>query len=1077
MISRALISYHENINSEDNDVSIGITWHGVNPGDDVETRIRNYLLEIDITIEISHFMTCEGNLIYLNWLPVEKIGTTAVFTITKDDILDVSHICLKYAQVVLKHYNIKPKTWDQLTEVYSDDELPKVIPDLYKQLDPLWLKYSLEGGTINLQYKTETEFMIRFSQFLETFPWSIYFIEFGDINESEISLNFVDSQLGNAIPQDELYMKIVTGDKEEFWYLLLKALIILKYKPIEERSISFAFTLLVIYGVTSEFFEPFDKIDFAQKYVGELLNLDVDYTINFINTILSTLETYNPSKMICLTLIDLAQELIHNNFADLARLVEGTAMDMVFKLNDHEDQSEILFRIIDLSTKWGTQFLIDFINGISTILLKDQPGKNLFSEILNKVNDLLINSWDGLLCLVNSHLYAGNTKKAMNLRFSASSKIFDKTTKAEEIFMGMNWGLEQDNIMENDYLEVCIPYFEIAINNMENQELFLEYIPNLLQIAMKKRKLVIIEEIGYWILNNPHKFIWEIRDKLLDSILLIKELNNHIITPYKLAKIDFLLEESSTKLIDNSDQVTKLMRSLYNTINPSTMNSTNVLISITEYIVISAAKYDSWDIIDEAVERFTLLMNESKETVYLELTRIFLRGMRIRSKLHNQQLKYRDIGILLFTESLRYQDELNKKIISTDDYNQAKWLSMKTKSYEDLVNFSIAVAIKLRVEGESWIESLVPVCKDLLSKDNIDMARLLFDRAKELDLSETEKIEIIKIELEIVDIEPDLLTADEIFQRRSILIGSSPQHSAGLPVSDIIQQYRFGIAELITKGDTANLDEFLLQAIEFTMLHQLDEFSEFSSLFLDNFKLKIDTYIDSHNNQIYYYLNNQMRKLTLNINKEVSIFVLQLLNLMVESNLLIYNQENKYEYIKRILVILNEFLSILHLSNENDNLRNKEIMMAHLKTVDSIISIRNQNFGTVESLIELSRFYIWFGEIEYLFHKIDLTLLDIKNSVKKDQGGISGLLVGLYLIVELYQKFNDPSLNSKLRERAIWITNLIHNESTNNEIVKAMSKLKHGFNTDLAETMRLLPSTVKIYLKWIDSYQFLVKEQ
>ncbi|MDH5646751.1 MAG: hypothetical protein OEZ01_12120, partial [Candidatus Heimdallarchaeota archaeon] len=108
---------------------------------------------------------------------------------------------------------------------------------------------------------------------------------------------------------------------------------------------------------------------------------------------------------------------------------------------------------------------------------------------------------------------------------------------------------------------------------------------------------------------------------------------------------------------------------------------------------------------------------------------------------------------------------------------------------------------------------------------------------------------------------------------------------------------------------------------------------------------------------------------------------------------------------------------------------------------------------------------------------IDLTLLDIKNSVKKDQGGISGLLVGLYLIVELYQKFNDPSLNSKLRERAIWITNLIHNESTNNEIVKAMSKLKHGFNTDLAETMRLLPSTVKIYLKWIDSYQFLVKEQ
>ena len=140
-----------------------------------------------------------------------------------------------------------------------------------------------------------------------------------------------------------------------------------------------------------------------------------------------------------------------------------------------------------------------------------------------------------------------------------------------------------------------------------------------------------------------------------------------------------------------------------------------MLTIVTQALVLSATNYEEWELIQDALHRFNLLVNDN---IYYTKTilQIYISAAKSRNTKLADSLKNNDIGLRLFDESIRLLSKApNDSHLALKFLPHAKELALKVK---DLDRYVIYVTLELnlmRIAELDWIDLIVNSAIELIN--------------------------------------------------------------------------------------------------------------------------------------------------------------------------------------------------------------------------------------------------------------------------------------------------------------------------------------------------------------------------
>ncbi len=968
MVDRCIIKLLEGKVGENR--NIDIAWYQKHPGDMVENTIKSYI-EIHLDEEeennLSLITSANGYLIYIYW----NNEISAGISLSSYFDLKYKESIIEFVELLSDIYFSEYRNWDDIFEMYvkkySHKETTKT--DMIADID--WIQNTLEGGEIELLYLSKDNFISTLEYFLSIFRWSYFFIEEGKILHDKTILKFIKpSVIYNEINYEDYYIRIL-GEYDTFNLIIDKLLILMRNIPYEKQLEFFRHKLSIIHNFFDETLTVEEQIDIIKKYFKEIVKIDLNFAKDYISRTIGQLSGLEVNKEIVYSLIEISDILDSIGMTDVSRLFEATALEVTLNL-PVEERKELLLIITEKTKKWGINSLISFINSIIGILSDTDTNKDIIKGILELIENDLRETWDGLICLVDVYLNLKEYKKAVNTRFIAADRIIDKNVKIEDIISAIIWA-NKIEIDDRELFEVIVKYLPNIFEGIDNLEIFEYQVKRLVNDIVNENRIFLMNDIVSWIEDNFQKvkpkkrliLISLLEDKIEDI-----EKYNEILIKLKILRYDEYLrlknKTNSDKYLDKADS---LLRLTYNYLDPESHNYLNKLRKITEKLIFSAVKQGVWEMVVDATERFELMCGDDK--FFKEgIIQIYLTmGEYCLDNYKNSEIA--QIGLKLY-------DELSKIALENKDYNDiilkvipnAKKLALlinEPKRYQIYSELNLKLIQDYRSD---WLNELVMDAKNLLSIHAIDEARELFVKMQSNVRNPIEEYEILNKELELAKYEIDYLEANQIILKRKRLIELAENNDIGT-VHEILNHFEQGTIELLAKGNTSFLHEYLLDAIRFCVSNNITEFHIFSNTLLQSLSSMLNEYTDEKSYIEIIYVFHRVFAIFMDTDYQ---FPIEVAYLLIYKNLEISKENDKIN--SYLIQSFDELGHFLHINKSKIKIF-EDINEKYKKIFTDIVELINKEL----SLFELSRLINTTGILMIYLDLIDMLEVYIKKII------------------------------------------------------------------------------------------------
>ncbi|MFV2014288.1 MAG: hypothetical protein ACC656_02580, partial [Candidatus Heimdallarchaeota archaeon] len=776
------------------------------------------------------------------------------------------------------------------------------------------VKDSLEGKEITIKENTSKETMQKFVTMIEAIPWSVYLLNFARFSGNKITINFKGDKIDQEFSYEPLYNILTDSTNNQFWNLTYKLLSKLINIPKDSWHSTIRYTLNLIQQITEPNQDPKNCFEVLQDSVHEILELDFQFGENFITQCFSDLAMKYPNYQTCKDLLDFTLSLSQSHFTDIVKIAEGTALQIAFMLDEAKKREEIFLIVTDRSKTWGIEHLVGYIQSVTGILSETEENRQILAKIIEFSEEDLNKSWDGALCLVETNIVAGEIKKALELRFQATNLLPDKFMKAEDIINAVRWAMKLDGLSENDLVTLSMPQIEEAFPNIPIGDMFLSKVNSLLDDVIHYDKSKLLSAIITWFSTNLELI------GINDRLVLLQSLNNRfslnkkysqLLVQIRLTLFNHYLENPMEFGYETAED---LLRLIYNNVDPNKKNSRELITTITRWIVLASTKFNRPELIDEATTRYALLLSD-KDYVRKSLIKIYARAAKNRIKLPRSKLRKDGIGAMLLEQILSNSHPINDGQILMEIIPAAKELLLKTQSFTLYGRYTL-LQIELNINlGNEWLETALESTKKLVERGEIQATNIIFDNILDMELTPEQEITILSVQLDYVEIEPDLISADMIFIKRQKLIELQGASIEDASEDILLEHYRHGISELMSKGDVTHLNEFLLQAIIFCDKKDLTAIDEFSNILIDSFETNLDFYRQTKSTDIYSQLIKMFRQINSTFQNRDQTIPIKFANLLILTNLELFNKLENNLFLKRSQLISKEIGFVLREAN------------------------------------------------------------------------------------------------------------------------------------------------------------------
>ncbi|OLS24968.1 MAG: hypothetical protein HeimC2_20230 [Candidatus Heimdallarchaeota archaeon LC_2] len=1027
MVERAIITLKTSTDNEISDIVnepiFDCTWLTTHPGDVIESAI---LLEIKRqhkfnSTNYSNFLSIMGSIVFVRWYSKIQTAIVVVLHIIGNNgaIVPVR----TWGQYVLKYHIFNPENFESLYIEFND---PKIDNDINETSSPIkigWLISTLEGKSITINENTSEQSLDYFISIIETMPWTVYLLKFGTIKRNEIELTFVENSIDKNIVYEELFEIITEEINNNFWNLIYRLLS--QIQDSADRASIIYKTIHLIQFITRDDRSSNDRLQLIHGSAKEILKLDVQFAENYINKCFSDIAFDYPNYDTCNKLLDLADIISDTKFSDLEKLAEGTALQIAFSLEDHDQKEEIFIVVTERSMAWGNEHLIGYIQSVTGILSESEENRKILAKIIELSESRLIKSWDGSICLVEINIIAEEYVKAFKMRLKSVKLLTDKFMRAEDIITAIKWAISLEGLDEKELVEIGMPQITQAINELPIGDIFASNLNSLIDTAINFAKFRFLSALTTWISVNLHLIGMSDRLVLLNSLEQRFAADNkfsQLLIQIRLTLFNHYLENKNDFPFEVAED---LLRTIYNTIDPSKKNSKERIHTITSWIVLAATKYDYPELIEEARTRFTLLIND-KNFARVKLMNIFAKAAKNRINLPRSKLRKNGIGATLLEQIIEIADLRKDKELLLEIIPDAKELLMKKQSYDKYATFTIIEIQLLKSNKEGWMEKVLSSTRGLIEKGAIDATNSIFSELLgNDDIVPEEEIELLTAQLEYVEIEPDLIDAEDIFTKRQKLIGLQRETGSETDNDLLLEHYRHGVSELMSKGDVTHLNEFLLQAIIFCNEQKISAIQEFSDILIDSFETNLEFYSKSQSINIFRQLLKMFRQINTTFQSADQTLSVMFASKLIKINLILWEKIDNSTYLRRAQLIAKEISFVLKEGDTTTVIYDKEEKINLLDNMNNLLNSmisNNPTFGKIDASLLAALFFFSINEPEQIFVYLDQAMAQLKKDYVNSIYTSSNIIFGLLILSEIFLIVNGEfvnKLNSLLSERAI----------------------------------------------------------
>lgn len=1072
MVERAIISLKLKEQSEVSDIAkdpvFDCSWLTTHPGDIIESAI---LLEMKRQDDInkddySHFLSIMGSIVFVRWYSKIKSAIVVVLHVFGDNgtVIPVK----TWGQYVLKYHIFDPENYESLFNIFKDPRIKGEKDPHESSIQIDWLISTLEGKQITIQENTSEQSIDNFVSILETMPWTVYLLKFGKIVANKIELTFVESESEKNIPYEELFITITKEINNNFWNLVYRLLS--QIQDSADRSSIIYRTIRLIQFITRDDLNSTDRLQLIHDSVNEILDLDVSFAENYITKCFSDVALEHPDYNTCNSLLDLADIISDTKFSDLEKLAEGTALQIAFSLEDHKQKEDIFLIVTERSMAWGNEHLVGYIQSVTGILSETEENRKILTKIIKQSEARLSKSWDGALCLVETSIIAGEYVNAFNLRLNSVNLLSDKFMRAEDIMTAIKWGISLDGLEEKYLVEIGMPEITIAINELPIGDIFASNLNNLIDTAITYDKYKFLSSLTTWISVNLHLISISDRLNLLNSLEKRFSADNkfaQLLVQVRLTLFNHYLENKNDFPFELAED---LLRSIYNNIDPTKKSSKELIHTITSWIILAATKYDNPELIEEARTRFTLLI-EDKNYARVKLMNIFAKAAKNRINLPKSKLRKNGIGAILLEQIIEIADLKKDGQLLLGIINDAKALLVKKQAYDKYASFAIIEVQLIKESGEDWIEKALSSTRELVEKGAIEATNQVFTEILAYELSLVEEMEIISAQLEYVEIEPDLIAAEDIFTKRQKLIGL--QRDTGSITNDdlLLEHYRHGVSELMSKGDVTHLNEFLLQAITFCHEQNLPAIDEFSNILIDSFETNLDFYNRSKSVTIFGQLLKMFRQINSTFQTTDQTLSITFASKLITVNMGLYNNTSSTTFLRRAQLITKEIAFVLKeagLKEISYGEEEKQVLIANVREILQLIIAKNSTFGGIDASLLAALFFYSLNESDEMFPYLDQALAQLKKDYINSTSTSSNIIFGLLILSEVFLIVDGEfvlGLNKSLSERAIKLIDVGLAKYRSLKINKELEQLKSRLVQSPQQAFQEFPFELESFLQ------------
>lgn len=1023
--------------------------------------------------EINVIVPFDNCLIHIYWLNSVQMGLVSVLQFQSDHLQSDA---IAFSTSIWEIYLNQPSSIDDFSLI-KEFNFPENVSLSYT-FDPDWVKISLSGGSISFEIDRERiNFISRLSNFLIVFRWIYYTLNYVKFDSEKINFIFNDNKFDLGSLDQNYYLSVVDPTNDQFQLLLNNAISNIYHVEPKKRVNRLIEDLNLVNEITKEEITTLNKLKLFSNNFNRLYKLDSEYSTQEINNLMIELSELSPSEEIIDLLLILSDSLEHIELIDLSKFVNGTILDQLIN-TDMKDKGRIINIITQKTRILGSQHLIGYVQSLSSILGTSEDDLALLLETTKLVEDDFLDSWEGLLCLVDLYNHAGMGNIASKYRIKAIDTNTDPISKAIDVFTAIGDISGYENINEQEIVASIMLQFEYGIANLPSGEIFNVQLNNLIVNLLTNSKFEIIISIVNWVKYHVKEI--GVKDRLsllkilavnlssqpnlVQSLLIIQLIQfNHYLDYYAMSNDQSLLEQAD-----------RLLKVIFNGIDPKEKRYKEKLTLTTQSLVLSATNYEEWQLIQEALHRFKILVND--EEFYIKaVVQIYMNAGKSRVKLAKEELNNNDIGLRLFDETIRLISQFsNESELALRFLPDAKDLAIKVRDYKRFTIYSILETNLSKIGTLPWIDVLIESVLTLVNKDEINSARTLIDTALSLELSSEEEYEILSRQLEIAETDLDIINVEEITFKRERMIKLALQNPGLVKHDQIIESYRNGISEILSKGSSKHLDTFLLKAIKFGVENQVDDLDEFYYTLNDSFYSMLENYQSSETFSAYNEVIYICREL-LTINQSSNLSnILPYPEAIIKANHEMYKIGNVNTYMTRNILLFQELAHIIKL---NSNISEKDIVLIELKSLAneflSTVSRNEYNLQIFNTITDLTPFFLTVNEYGIINQHIIKTLNAIKKSMIKKKNP-SGQFISAIIFLSNMNKIlinnNKKIFTLEVVEHAMKLVNVVLTfKRMPAESLQLYNELKNHLETNGIMALDNYKMNYGIYLPSIDN--------
>lgn len=1049
MLTKSVILENNDPKSEE---KYSFEWDYFHPGE----RIIRFISESMITFGENTYRTLvvfENQLVFVYWNDELKWGYTCVLLIKSKDY---EKNCLQFVEAIA-------------SLIFDDSDIEIAPKDKKLELKSYnfeidWIKKSLTGGEIQFKLGRKEEFINQFSHFLFTFRWIPISLTTAIIEDKHIYLHFDEHEV--TTPDfifEKLFLKLADRSNSTFQELLDKSLLYLTGQP---KDIDILVEHLKMASEFSDQKTEKEKLELLNTYFEHLYLVNYNYLLDYAHKILISIidaDVDDATVDSLFTLIDRFYSRPNEEIPDLIKLIEGTLLEILVS-NENLNYKTHVIKLTEKSKIRGPSHLLAYLDTLVGTLYTS--NEELINTILLDVEPQLTASKENIGKLISIYQSISKVPKAIELRLKYIELETNEVSKYFTIIEGIKEILAYENTDLSPFKAAIIQSTVFLILDPPDKSSIKNYFLNILEAFLESEQYSILNDLMEWIILNIQKIQPQYRFGLLDGIVSViqhPKLYSTLIK-VKLLQFDQFLEihsiEESQSYLENAE---KLLKQIFNLVDPNDIKYKERLSIITQSLILSSAKYQEWDLLQEAKHRFSLLIKDKK--FYEEsILQIFISAGKLRNIQIGTDSTKNEIGLKIFDEVIRMTSKNKEHIkISSSFLPDAKEIALKVK---DTRRFLIYTTLELnlkRIKKQEWIDDLKASAIHLLNQNEIEMARKLFETGLEFNLEPIEEYRILKNQLELAEIELDIVNIDEISFKRERMIEIGLQNDGIASIHDILSLYRDGISEILSKGDTKYFHEFLIKSIKFGIENGIDELEDFYTAMNDSFSSILISYDQNHTlktyNELIYTIRifqdgNKVFDLSLLVNMIMNIF---------ESNLKIYNGKRNTQFLLRNILLLKEFshsnLSTMQITNLKENY---QLFNSKIKETINLL-IKNKELQTsIPLLSDLLDYTLVVDNVSLFESFFDRIVNKIKESLVK-QRRPNGIFVLKFMQFEKIHMKIDDSNNTK--HKNVFVKKILDLLNVILTFRKQMPQIQFQHYLSLHDTWRQEPKTAFNWMK------------